>query len=382
MNSTYQNEKILIFGGSFDPVHKGHIKLLDQAIKQIKPKFCYIIPTYLSPFKKSHSINTKHRVKMAELSFKKISKCVVIDKFEIKRNKKTYAYENLKYLQKKHPNAKFFLLVGSDCINTLNKWKNFAYIKQNCTILVGKRQGTKINKHINFDYKVLQGDFPQISSSDIRKGMEIWGKFNNNTTPTIKKYIKDNNLYQNHIHTWLNKNLPERRYNHTKHATKLAVELAEKHKVDTTKALIASLIHDMGKTLSVPQKIEYCRKNTIKFKNTKTISDYAPQLLHCYIGEHMAKKIFKIKDKDILTSVRQHTLGSKRMSKLAKIIFIADTGSTDRKYPHATKIRTMAFENLDKALKEAMQVKISYTISSDKYTSLEAIRIWNKIISK
>ncbi len=381
--STIDNHiNILIYGGSFDPAHKGHIKLLSQAVKQIKPKFCYVIPTYLSPFKQSHSTNAKHRVKMAELSFKKISKCVVIDNFEIRQNKKTFAYQNLKHLQKKHPNAKFFLLIGSDCLNNLDKWKNFAYIKNNCIIVAGKRQGAKIKKKLSFNHQALKGSFPKISSSEIRQGMEIFGKIDSNIPSSIKNYIKQNNLYNYEIHKWLEKNLPTKRYNHTKHTSKLAVELANHYKIDTEKALIASLIHDMGKTLKIPQKIEYCKKNKMNFKHIKTISEYAPELLHSYIGEHMAKKIFKIKDEDILKSIRQHTIGSKKMSKLAKIIFVADTGSTDRKYPHATAIRNMAFENLDDALKEAMKVKISYTISTHKWVSLEAIRIWNKIISK
>ena len=96
----------------------------------------------------------------------------------------------------------------------------------------------------------------------------------------------------------------------------------------------------------------------------------------------MAKKIFKIKDKDILNAAKHHTLGKNKMNKLSKVIFVSDASSEDRNYPNAKKVRQLAFENLDNALKEAMRLKISYTISTGKWVSLEAIRIWNQIISQ
>ncbi|MBT3392874.1 MAG: nicotinate (nicotinamide) nucleotide adenylyltransferase [Elusimicrobiaceae bacterium] len=382
MKATTKQDNVLIFGGSFDPVHSAHIALLKQAIKQIKPKYSYVIPTYLSPFKKSHSIDPKHRIKMAKLVFNKISKTIIVDDIEIKNNKKTYAYQNLKYLQKKHTNAKFFLLVGSDCVDTLPKWKNFAYLKQNIIFLIGKREGFKLKKNLPFNYEVLKGNFPKISSTGVRENLEIFGKTDSHIPSPIKTYIKQRNLYNYEIHKWLEKNLAVARYTHTKYAAKLAVELAKTHNIDEQKALIASLIHDMGKSLTVEQKIKYCEKNKINFKNIKTVETYAPQLLHSHISEDMAKKIFKIKDKDILNAAKHHTLGKNKMNKLSKVIFVSDASSEDRNYPNAKKVRQLAFENLDNALKEAMRLKISYTISTGKWVSLEAIRIWNQIISQ
>ena len=116
--------KVLVFGGSFDPVHKGHVALLKQAIKQIAPDVTHIVPAYHSPFKAKSPTPFRLRMQMLKQAFAGMSKHLVFDDYELRRGGKTYTYQLINYLLKRYKNPQIYLLVGTDCLNDLHNWKN------------------------------------------------------------------------------------------------------------------------------------------------------------------------------------------------------------------------------------------------------------------
>ena len=93
--------KILVFGGSFDPVHKGHVALLRQAMKEIMPDVTHIVPAYQSPFKAKSPTPFRLRMKMLKQAFAKIGKNIVFDDYELQQGGKTYTYQLIHYLQER-----------------------------------------------------------------------------------------------------------------------------------------------------------------------------------------------------------------------------------------------------------------------------------------
>ena len=85
--------KVLVFGGSFDPVHKGHVALLRRAIKQISPDVTHVVPAYHSPFKAKSPTPFWLRMKMVKLAFAGLSKNLIFDDYELRQGGKTYTYQ-------------------------------------------------------------------------------------------------------------------------------------------------------------------------------------------------------------------------------------------------------------------------------------------------
>ena len=113
----FTDKKILIFGGSFDPIHKGHINSCKSAIQTVKPDLTLIIPNKIPPLKNTlnASAPAKNRLEMCKIAFNGIKNLEVCN-FEIKQKTSTpsYTYRTIQYLLKKYVGAKLYLLVGYD----------------------------------------------------------------------------------------------------------------------------------------------------------------------------------------------------------------------------------------------------------------------------
>lgn len=160
------------------------------------------------------------------------------------------------------------------------------------------------------------------------------------------------------IKKYLKKHLTKDRYQHTLGVAYTAASLAMKHNPDTSnanlvrRAYLAGLLHDCAKCMSDERKLRICDKNDIPCSD---IELQHPYLLHGKVGAHIAKKKFKINDKDILQAITWHTTGRPDMSLLEKIIFIADYIEPSRKpVPELDLIRRLAFEDLDRTMEKIL----------------------------
>ena len=160
--------KILVFGGSFDPVHKGHVAVLKKALQVIKPDAAHVVPAYHSPFKAKSPTPFKVRMQMAKAAFAPLGKNIIFDDYELKRGGKTYSYQLVQYLRQRYDNPEIYLLVGTDCLNDLHAWKNPEYIFKHATVVAGRRKGFSEHK-ADFRHVFLPGTFPKMSSTRVRR---------------------------------------------------------------------------------------------------------------------------------------------------------------------------------------------------------------------
>lgn len=150
----------------------------------------------------------------------------------------------------------------------------------------------------------------------------------------------------------------EKRYKHSLRVSELARDLAEKYDVDGDKAFLAGLIHDCAKY----NEEAYIRKLNIDISSYK-ISSIKDPVLHSFLGAEVAKKVYNISDKDILEAIKYHTTGKAAMTKLEKIIFIADAIEPNRDFEGIDKIRKLANNDLDKAMLALLDSNIIFLIS-------------------
>ncbi len=160
------------------------------------------------------------------------------------------------------------------------------------------------------------------------------------------------------IKEFLEKNLSRDRYVHTLSLRKLALRIAKHHGLgpkDIWRVEMAALLHD-------------CHKKLEQDGN------------HSFLAAKFTRKNFGITDKKILSAIEHHTYGHRNMSKLSKIIYLADISEPSRKFKEAKHIRKLAFADIDKAMALAMSVKMRYVLYEKKPLSLESVILYNKIL--
>lgn len=161
----------------------------------------------------------------------------------------------------------------------------------------------------------------------------------------------------------MEKTLDHKRFEHTLGVAYTASALAMCHQEDLNKAQIAGLLHDCAKCMDNEKKISICKKHNIPITD---IERQNPFLLHAKVGSYLARKQFHIHDTDILNAILNHTTGRPGMSRLEKIVYIADYIEPGRKQaPNLAQVRRLAFMDLDAALLKILQDTLGYLKNID-----------------
>jgi len=164
-----------IFGGSFDPPHKGHLTISKISLKKLNLKKIYWIVAKKNPFKKITFFNINRRIKKCKDLTKKIKKIEV--KFLDKLVKSSNTIDIVRYLAKKNRNTKFFLIIGSDNLINFHKWKSWKHLVKISQLVVFPRRGfdKKAKKSVITKYlkqnkiMFIKSKKIDISSSQLRK---------------------------------------------------------------------------------------------------------------------------------------------------------------------------------------------------------------------
>lgn len=179
------------------------------------------------------------------------------------------------------------------------------------------------------------------------------------------------------IKDYLKLNLKPGRYGHTLGVAKTAIELAELYNEDITKAEIAALAHDVAKNLDKDEMKIIINDNNI---NLSVDEESTKELWHAIVGPIVAKKVFHINDEDILGAIRWHTTGKENMSKLEKIIYLADLIEPTRKFDGVEEIREICFQDLDEGMIKALTHTTVYLLQSGCMVDLNTIKARNYLL--
>lgn len=175
----------------------------------------------------------------------------------------------------------------------------------------------------------------------------------------------------------LKKYINAKRYRHTMGVLEMAKELAECYDIDVDQASIAALLHDCAKELSGKELLKIAKAHEIKIDRLLLEE---PQLLHGPVGAIIAKEDFGIDDEMVLDAIRYHTTGRKKMTKLDKVIYLADFIEPNRRYPGVEKLRKMAHINLDQGVLGALDESLSYLIKKGRLMHKYTVSARNDMI--
>lgn len=197
--------RIGIYGGTFAPIHIGHVEAAKAFMQQMKLDYLFVIPTAIPPHKQiDESDDPIHRLRMCELAFEGVDGVVISD-IEIKRGGKSYTYDTLKALSR--PDARLFLLCGTDMVLTFDKWYRFedifklcypTYVRREKDPLLDSMIVSKIGEYYQkygVMFRKILVDPITVSSTEIRNAVKENKDVSGMILPQVEKYIKEHRLY-------------------------------------------------------------------------------------------------------------------------------------------------------------------------------------------
>uniref|UniRef100_UPI004057560B nicotinate-nucleotide adenylyltransferase n=1 Tax=Agathobacter sp. TaxID=2021311 RepID=UPI004057560B len=192
--------KIGILGGSFDPIHNGHLYMAENAYAQYHLDEIWLIPNGNAPHKdKNKMTEAKHRLAMCEIAASQYSYIKVSD-MEVCSSDFSYTYLTIQKLTESHPEHEFYFIMGADSLDYFEKWKNPQIISTLCKILVVNRDDFtetdlkqkifKINTLFSADISIVHCPKFDISSTEIRNKLK-----EGDVPKGVETYIRKNGLY-------------------------------------------------------------------------------------------------------------------------------------------------------------------------------------------
>lgn len=198
--------KIGIMGGTFNPIHMGHLLLAQYALEENDLDEIWLLPTGCSYMKREdNTISPWERYHMTKLAVSDNSKMRCMD-IEIKREGYTYTYETLEQLKSLYPEQEFYFIFGADCLFSIERWKEPQKIFDGCTIIAAVRSGASMEEMEekkaelaeSFQARIILMPFLQLelSSTVIRERVRMGKSIRYMVPDVVLKYIEEKNFYR------------------------------------------------------------------------------------------------------------------------------------------------------------------------------------------
>ncbi len=364
-------------GGTFDPIHYGHLVAAEAVRDEFNIDHVLFVPTGKQPFKDASQITDgEHRYLMAVLATAG-NPNFTVSRLEIDRKGETYTIDTVSEIRKMcNYGTEIFFITGADAVLQLLAWKDAEELLKMCRFVAVTRPGYSHEKlfehavHIRKEYsgKIHFLEIPalSISSTDIRSRVRTEMSVKYLIPDLVSEYIGKNSLYNNKafsadftkIKLRVKETLSEKRYIHTLGVVSEALKLADRYGENMEKAYVAAFLHDIAKEMPKSQIVLEATKLGLI---TDSLQVEQPDLLHGHLGAEVAKSEFSISDEYVLNAIRFHTTGREDMTLLEKIIFLADLIEPSREiFEGLAKIRSLAHSNLDKALYLGLKATIDF----------------------
>ena len=345
--------KIGILGGTFDPIHNGHLKMAEAALAEYNLDKVIFLTSGNPPHKRGKKItDAKIRhimVKRAAAYNPRFEPC----DWEVNRSEYSYTLTTLQHFKKICPDDEIYFIIGGDSLRDFGTWHKSQEILKLCTILVYDRAGGEIESEFA---RQIHGGRIDVSATEIREKVRRGEDISALVPECAGGFIARNNLYKDvpDFEEKLKTMLKPERFVHSLGVRDTAVKMAEIFGADTEKARIAGLLHDNAKNM--PNMFERCADLEVELDDFERGN---PAIVHAKLGAETAKCEFGVCDDEITDAIRWHTLGRVGMTLLEKIIFVADLAEPNRDFADLEHIRALAFSDINKAAAECMRSVIN-----------------------
>lgn len=348
--------KIGLFGGSFDPVHEEHVRLVQAAVGALGLDKVIVIPSFVAPHKRGGAfVSPENRLEMAKIAFQTVQNAE-ISSYEIARTDTSYTYLTAEHFAREYPGAELYWLVGADMLENFFFWRFPERILSCVTLAACGRGKLSADLHERFrtrfqkDYVDVPFCGADVSSTRIRVRI-AFGKETPELPAAVRAYIDERRLYSHPAILPALALEKEERREHSFRVAALAAPLASRYGISQKKAILAAALHDCGKYVPPDSPL------LVGFALPEGVP--AP-VVHQYTGAYLAEHEFGVTDEEVLDAIRFHTSGREDMTPLGKLIFLADMLEEGRDFEGIGTLRAALFRNLDECLLLCLERQIDY----------------------
>lgn len=353
--------RIGILGGTLDPVHNGHVEIALAAMEALGLDGVMLMPAGDPPHK-PRVTDKADRLAMAKLAAAAHAGLTASD-IEINRRGTTYTVDTLSALSVERPDVEWTYIVGADTLNQMEGWREFPRVARLCDFAVIRRPGCDVEvatlraKAITACYgtqvRMLPVSGPALSSTHIRQRVAAGEDIRDSVPEAVADYIRDHGLYlcdynERQILEKLRRTLTIHRFEHTLGVADTAERLAPACGVDPHRARLAGLLHDCAKSMPLEQMralvLEQLPDLDAQELETR-------QILHAPAGMILARDEYGVRDPQVLSAIRKHTVGAGDMSPMDALIYVADFIEPGREmFPGLEKARKLAEKDIYRAM--------------------------------
>ena len=371
--------KLGLMGGTFNSIHNGHLMCARIAAETVKLDEVLFLPDGEPPHKSNSTLESGvSRFNMTALAVWGQPGFTCSD-LEIRRSGTTYTVDTLTELKRTRPDATLYYIIGSDTLYQIGNWRQPQSIAQLCALIVIPRpaseenaaelarQAARLREELGFEIHIASESGPAISSTAVR-AMAAEGKPLGDVVPQpVADYIAQHGLYGAPLHQMtgqLSQTLSPHRLSHTLSVAETAVSLAARFGENPCQAHLAGMLHDCAKGLDAPTLLQLIRSGGI---SADEVELSMPALLHAPAGAALAREQYHVTDAAVLSAIRWHTTGRRNMTRLEKIIYLADMIEPERAdFPGLDEIRAQSLVDLDKAVALAAARSAEYVLERGK----------------
>lgn len=356
--------RIGLYGGSFDPVHTEHVRLVRAAMKSLSLDKVFLLPTFVAPHKDGGAhASPSDRETMCRIAFRDV-KGAEVDRFELDAGGTSYTYLTCRAFRERFKNDELFLLVGADMLENFFSWKDPESILSDVRLAAcGRGEDdpeqfrTRFFERFHTDFVSVPFTGKDVSSTMIRVALAFRGATDVDLSAMdgeVLSYSEQHKLYrfeQAFRALLLEK---ESRRAHSYRVARLACRRARSLHIPEEKALVTAMLHDCAKSLSSDDPL---LKGFVP-------PDAPPPVLHQYAGAYVAEHSFGIEEEDVLDAVRFHTTGRENMTPLGALLFLSDLLEEGRDFQGVEELRRLFFTDFEECMKVSLSHQLYYLRST------------------
>ena len=365
--------KIGLYGGTFDPPHRGHEAAACAVARVLELDRLIFMPTALPPHKNEAEADSAQRLAMTALTADAVDcRCnaeVTCSDYEVARGGTSYTIETVDMLRQAHPEVELYLLTGADMFRSLHKWQAAERLLSLVTVCGFLRsagdddlddQRGRLERDFNAKVILLEiPDLVEVSSTELREGLKP-----DLLLPQVYGYILRHGLYGAEkdlkklalpdlravSYSWIY----ARRIAHIQGTEETAAQLARCYGADETQARRAAILHDITKYKSQAEQLQLADKYGMMLDEQTRSSK---KLIHAKTGAAIAAADYGA-EPAVADAIAWHTTGRANMSLLEKIIYLADYIEPNRDFEGVETVRALAGESLNAAVLKGLEQTI------------------------
>lgn len=399
-----------IYGGTFNPPHVGHSRVMHAVISQLNLERLILIPTGEPPHKEMpEGASLEDRFAMTQLVGETVEEscrrrkrhtCVVeTNDMEMRRSGKSFTIDSLESLRVLYPEDDFYLIMGEDMFLTFLDWVTPDKIVKRakiCTFLRNDQKPSealigmaeRVQREYGAEVKLIRVPYNQeVSSTEIRENLSL-NMLNPTLVPQLMPctlgQIIDRRLYgvdvslQNMDHSLLRAlvwgYVKPKRVAHIVGVEQECARLARRWGVDEYLARRAGILHDITKYWTLEEHLAFCEKYSVILDHLEWSTE---KLLHAKSGAGFAKHILGESD-EVCEAIDCHTTGKANMSALSKILYLADYIEPQRDFEELAKLRALSYENLDGAVGYGLSIALAEMEARNKITHQNTLQAYEQ----